>query len=149
MAQYRGQSRRIIRVFVERVILRNGFGFRIDYKLGRGATTRFSIQRRPPLPENLLKFFLRLRRNLLHRFNSQRTQSSFGDFSDAWNFSHRKRRQKSLFASRRNANESPRLALIRGHFSHQPRRSEAAGTWQTGSARNAAQGFSGGWGAWP
>src|ERR1700730_620061 len=149
MAQHRGQSRRIISVLIERVILRNGFGFRINYKLVRIATTCLAIQRRAPLPENLLKFFLRLRRNLLHRFNSQRTQSSFGDFADAWNFSHRKRRQKPLFASRRNPNESPRLALIRGHFSHQPRRSEAAGTWQTGSASNVAQEFIGRGKRWP
>src|ERR1700693_1801606 len=110
MAQHRGQSRRIKGVFVERVILRNGFGFRIDYKLIRIAATRFAVQRRAPLPENFLKFFLWLRGNLLHRFDSQCAQGSFGNFPDAWNFSHRKRRQKSLLAPRRNPNQSARLA---------------------------------------
>jgi len=86
MAQHRGQSRRIIGIFVERMILRNGFGFRIDYELVRVAATRFTIQRRAPLSKNSLQFFLWLRRNLLHRFDSQRAQCSLRDFSDAWNF---------------------------------------------------------------
>src|ERR1700724_1395155 len=141
MAQHRGQSRRIISVLIERVILRNGFGFRINYKLVRIATTCLAIQRRAPLAENFLKFFLWLRRNLFHRFDSQRAQGSLCDFSDPRNFSHRKRGQKSLFAPRRNPNQSPRLALIGSYLSHQPCRSEATGTWQTCSASNATQQF--------
>src|SRR3984957_14181388 len=141
MAQDRGQSRRIIGIFIERVILRNGFGLRIDYKLVGIATARFAVQRRAPLPENLLQFFLRLCRNLLHRLDPQREQSSFGYFSDAGNFSHRERRQKPHFTSGGTPNEPAWFALVGSYFSHQACRSQASGTWQSGSASNVAEQF--------
>src|ERR1700693_586448 len=149
MAQERSQSRRIIGIFIEGVILRNGFGLRIDYKLVGIATARFAVQRGTPLPENLLQFFLGLRRDLFNGCNPHRAQSSFGDFTDAGNFSHREWRQKSLFASRRNPNETARLAVIGSYFSHQARRSESARTWQTGSASNVAEKFVRGGQRWP
>src|ERR1700733_447130 len=141
MTQHRGQSGPIIRIFVERVILRNGFGFRIYDKLVRVPATRFAIKRRAPLPKNFLEFFLWLRGDLLDPFDSQCKQCSFRHFPNPRNFAHRKGPKKSLFASRRNPNESARLALIGGHFGHQPCGSETARTWESGCASNVAKEF--------
>src|SRR6266850_2535318 len=74
MAEHCAQCVRILRVFAERVIMRNRFRLRVNHEFIGIAAARFAIQRRSPLAENRFQFFLRNSSNLLHGFDAHRPQ---------------------------------------------------------------------------
>src|SRR5882757_3307972 len=88
VTEHRGERDRVVRVFSESVIVRNGFWLGIDYEFVGITAARFAVQRGAPLAEDLVEFFQRLTGELFHGFNAERTQRALGDFTDAGNFAH-------------------------------------------------------------
>jgi len=141
MAEHGKERGEIVRVFAEGVIVRNGFWFGVDDEFVRIAAARFAVKRRSPPAENLFKFFRGMFGELRDGFDAERAKGAFGDFADAGNFAHRKRRQKLCFLAGSNPDEAARFSLIAGDFCGEAGGGEAAGAGKAGFARNGAKQF--------
>ena len=86
MAQHCGECNGVVRIFAEGVVVRNRFGFGVNYEFVGVPATRFTIQRGAPLPENFIEFFEGLCRKLLHRFDAEGSQRTLRHFANAGNF---------------------------------------------------------------
>src|SRR5215470_9242966 len=115
MAEKREKSREIIGVFAESVIVRNGFGFSVDDEFVGIAAASLAVERRAPLAEDVFEFFCGDFGELRDGFDAERAKGTFGDFTDARNFSDGKRREEFCFLARRDPDESARLGLIAGN----------------------------------
>src|SRR6266480_441593 len=149
MAEHRGHRVLIVRVFAERVIVRNRFRLGINHEFVGIAAACFAVKRRPPLAKNLLQFFLRKGGDLLDRFNSQHSERALGDFANAGNLSNRKWRKKPFFTAGCNPEQTVRFGLIRRNFRYQPRPSQSAGTRQRRRACDGSKQLVGGGERWP
>src|ERR1700737_607723 len=116
MAQRCGQRFGVIRVFTESAVVRNGFWFGIDYELVRVAAPRFAMESRAPLAEDLFEFLVRHCGKLFDGFDPQNTQSTFGDFANAWNLANGERCEKARLRAWRNPRQPARLGLIRRYL---------------------------------
>src|SRR5712672_1651182 len=99
VTEHRCERDRVVRVFSESVIVGNGFWLGIDHEFVGIAAARFAVQRGTPLAEDLVEFFQRLTGELFHGFDAKRAQCALRDFTDAGNFVHGQRREKTGFAS--------------------------------------------------
>src|SRR5262249_12506160 len=103
------QGGRVISVFAESMIVRNGFGFGVEDEFVGVAAARFAIEGRAPLAENVFEFFRWNFRKLRDGFNSKCAEGAFRDFADSGYFSHRERREEFCFLSRCYADKTARL----------------------------------------
>src|SRR5712671_4700972 len=84
------------------------------------AAARFTVERRAPLSEYLLQFFLRIISKLVNVFDPHRAQRSFCHFANAGNFPRRQLRQEARLLSRWYPQQTARFGLLAGNFCHQP-----------------------------
>src|SRR5882762_1575442 len=64
VTEHCGESDRVVRVFSESVIVRNGFWLGIDHEFVGITTARFAVQRGAPLAEDFFKLFQGMGREL-------------------------------------------------------------------------------------
>src|SRR5215471_10303022 len=104
MTEHGSESRGIVGIFAERVVVGYRFRLGIDHKFIGIAPASLAIQGCAPWPKNLLEFFLWNFREAADRLPPERTKRSLRDLADAGNLSNLKRRQETRFAAGRNPN---------------------------------------------
>src|SRR5438552_1968422 len=141
VAEHGMEREQIVRVFAEGVVVRDGFGLRVDDEFVRIAAAGFTIERRPPLTENLFQFFRGMFGKLCDGFNAECAEGAFGDFADTGNFADGKRREEFSFLAGCNPDEAAGFSLIARHFCGEARRREAAGAGKAGLTRDSTKQF--------
>src|SRR5256885_11753925 len=141
MAEHGIQRGQVVGIFAKGVIVRNGFGLRVDDEFVGIAAAGFAIERRPPLTENLFQLVRGMFGKLCYGFNAEGAKGALGDFADAGNFADGKRREEFSFLAGCNPYEAARFGLIACHFCGEARRREAAGAGKPGLARDGTKQF--------